>query len=271
MKKKIFAVALAAAMSITSVFTAFAGEDIDVKDFASAKSVAQKVDSNFEVTYTFHINAYQIGTNPYENVMVEFFTEDETVKNSQSNYLSAVCNGGAWFWNGTDAEAQWTASDGTTDNGSLTCTNTCTDADKTILKDADMTLNIKKDGANYSISGKVGDEEVWTFSVEGNDTFKESKGYLHLSGERVKLTNIEYTNSDSNAEVATPAPTVDPKETTLPDFSNLIDNSEATTAAESKDEKEDSNTWVIVVCVAAVVVVAGVIAGVVVKGKKKSE
>jgi hypothetical protein len=267
MRKKIFAAVLAAAMTVTSAFSAFAGEDLEISDFASQKTTAQTVDANFEVTYTFHINAYKSGANTYENVMVEFFNEDgDTITNAQANYLSVVCNGGAWFWNGGSAEQQWTASDGTTDNGTLTCTNECTDTDMSILKDADMTLDIKKDGAKFTITGTVDGAAVWNFEVEGNDTFATAGGFLHLSGEKVDLTGVEYTNSNG-AEVATPAPT---EETTTPDLKSIIDNDTYKSTTETTTEESSDNTWIyIVVGVAVVVVVAGVIVAVAMKGKKK--
>ena len=199
MKKKIFAVALAATMVVGSTMSAFA-EDVDTSaGFATAKSTDQVVGANFDATYTFDIQAYGSGANTYENAIIELFSADA------QHYLTVVCNGGAWFWNATVDDASWLASDGTANNGELTCVNECTDTDMTLLKDAKMTVNVKKSGADVTIVGTVDGNTVWNFSVTGNDVFAAAECSIHVTGEKTVLKNVEFTKGDAAAPAETEA------------------------------------------------------------------
>ena len=282
MKKKFFAVAMATTMALSTAVTAMAAEDVSNTSPFGKKSTNQAVGSNFDVTYTTHINAYKSGANRYENVAFEFTNEGVDGKaNAASNYLTVVCNGGAWFWNGAEAASQWTLSDGTTDSLS---TNKCTDADMTILKDADMVINVKKEGAKLTISGKVGDAEVWTYSVEGNDAFASASGYVHLTGEQTDLTGIEFKDNSVAGGSGTKTDDAKKDDATTPSTAAPAagndakkDNAAATTAAASSTTTTKSATKTSpktgdvapVAALGAVAVVA--CAGVVVSRRKVTE
>ncbi len=261
MKKKLLAVALAATMVFTSVINAFAAStDFECSAFASANSGNETLEGDFNVQYTFHLNAYLLGTNAYENVMVEIFNQDiDGRDNAASNYLSVVCNGSAWWWNGANTETQWASATLPAE------TNVCTDADMTIMKDCDVVLNVQRKGnaiaLHADITGADGTTATWDCQVESTVDLGD-KLNIHLSGEQCKVTNLTFSTEGAEVETqaTSEAPTTTSADEKLQPSVADKDNNPFTVTEPAEEEEEGSNVVIfVVIAVVAVVVICGVV------------
>lgn len=271
MKKKLLTVALAATMAIATAITSFAetASTVDCsKGFAVASSGWETLSGDFDVTYTFHDKAYQ-GGSTFQNFIVEIAANQNAADTTKfNNYLTAVCNGGVWFWNDATATAQWSDLDGKIINGELPG-GTCTDTEMKVMADADVTCNIKRVGEKVTINATAknaaGDEATYTFETTNKAGFGDTVN-VHLTGEKCSLTDVKFTNNSGSAIDST---TKAEKETTTvkEDKTTAATTTAKKTTASTKEDGGVSPIVFVVIAVVAVVVIGGVV--VVVKKKNK--
>lgn len=152
--------------------------DLSCGNFAGTKTDWISLTGDFNLSFQFHNNGYK--TNEiYDNFVVEFASEDE------KNYLTTVCNGNIWWYNGENAQSEWAGA----------CSNTCSDEKQSILADADVKLNIKRNGNRITMHGDItgadGETAVFDASATNDVAFPETLK-LHLTGEDCDLTNMSY-------------------------------------------------------------------------------
>ncbi len=202
MRKKIFAVALAAAMTVTSAMSAFAETKAEVTMPAAwgENTGDEKLVGDFDVTYTFHV-ASTLTTN-FDTFAVEFYSDAVETGTTGKGYLSLRPDVFGWWAEGWTAEAV----EGQTDvnaNWSPAGTEIDWDAWKTDVADADVTVNLKRTGevidVNLQIKGVANTYNI-TNSIENKGGFGDYV-YVHITSCQetantpVKLTNVKFTNN----------------------------------------------------------------------------
>ncbi len=152
--------------------------DLSCGNFAEAKTDWISLTGDFSLSFEFHNKGYKTNQE-YDNFVVELASQDE------ANYLTAVCNGNIWWYNGENAAAKW--------EGNIS--NICNDRRKDILADADVKLSIKRIGNRITMHGDItganGKTTVFDASAQNDFGFPEMLK-LHLTGEDCDLTNISY-------------------------------------------------------------------------------
>ncbi|MBE5921887.1 MAG: hypothetical protein E7269_03935 [Lachnospiraceae bacterium] len=144
--------------------------DMAISGFAGAKTDWYSLTGDFSVTYEYHIEAYQYENAEYENAIIEL--------NSGNEYLTVVCNGSAWWYGNS-----W--------RGDIT--NTCTDDDLSIMRDADVTVTVTREGDVVTIDGTAvganGETATWISTAVNTSGFGNLVN-LHLTGEDCTITDI---------------------------------------------------------------------------------
>lgn len=134
-----------------------------------------ELNGDFDVTFKFHNAGYK-KNNAHDNFCIEL--------KSDESWLTAVANGNIWWADNSDKG--W---GGTT-------LNECTDVDKNILSNGDVTLNItRRDNiitmrANI-VNSSSGKEATMTTQAINDVDFPETL-QLHITGEECDITNITY-------------------------------------------------------------------------------
>lgn len=201
MKKKIFAVALAATMVAGSTMSAFAegiSGDLTVDAFFSAKTDAVEVADGQTVTFTF--NNKSVGTQNWENfVMAVTGATGDAYTGAEQEI--AVFRADAWGWGGGMSSFD----DPNNGGGKETPFVFDTDAnfDNWV---ADMTagvactVNFTKSGNTITYDAKVGNYYVKTTATSTVDL--PSTVYVFFTGEKCELTgfNTSFAGAETPAE-----------------------------------------------------------------------
>lgn len=152
--------------------------DLSCGNFAGAKTDWISLAGDFALSFRFHNSGYKTNEK-YDNFVVELASEDE------KNYLTAVCNGNIWWYNGESADSKWEGA----------CSNTCSDEKQSVLADADVKLTVKRKGNRITmhadITGADGETAVFDVSAYNDAGFPETLKF-HLTGEDCDLTEISY-------------------------------------------------------------------------------
>ena len=213
MKKKFFAVALATTMALSStVFAATA--DVNIGGAFSANTGDEVLKGNFDVTYTF--NNKSVGTNNWDNFVLEIF-------DGAGQYITLRADAFGW------TAGSWTLGGEVTtlEDGTVHPAFTGAAADwaawMTDMKaGCDVTVNVKRTGKVFDVTYTYGNtaKDVMKTKVTVNEDVAETVN-LHLTGEKVNLTNVKFTNntnagSNNNTKPSneTTAPTTKAPETT---------------------------------------------------------
>lgn len=215
MKKKLLTIALAATMVVSSAFGAFADTktDLTIDGAFSANTGDEKVSGEFDVTYSFHNESD--GNANWNNFVVELL-------DGQGQYVTVRADAAGWgagtlkdkidfAWEGQPQDAAgWTT----------WLQDTMTDADVTVnvkrtANVITLTYNmVKSSGStddNSSVSPSVAPGAGTTTTKSNTSDFTEYKFvgtatlkadlandlFIHITGEKVKLTNIKYDGTKS--------------------------------------------------------------------------
>ena len=186
MKKKFFAVALATTMALSTVMTASAATaDVDITGgLGSANTGDEAVTGNFDVTYTFH-NASQDTSQNWFNFAIELYEGANFITMradafgwGSGDYQSVL--DGATTWTGQPADwAVWAAG----------------------MADADVTVNVKRSGnvLTFTYDINAGGTDYHFVGVTPEIPNLAETLNIHLTGEKVKLTNVKFTVNTSDA------------------------------------------------------------------------
>lgn len=186
MRKKLFAVALAAVMTVTSAFSVFAATtDADITGAFTPNTGDETVTGDFDVTYTFNNASYDTSAN-WNNFAVEVFGTGVGITARADMY--------AWGYNGLtldNATIQWT---GYPDNWETWAAG---------MDNAEVTVNVKRTSNVLTLTYDIVGSNGYTSHIVGQlpeIDLPDTLG-VHLTGEKVKLSNVTFTR---NTE--TPAP-----------------------------------------------------------------
>ena len=229
MKKKFFAVALATTMAVSTVMTASAEtvNAIDITNAFSANTGDESVTGDFDVTYTFH-NATMDTSANWNNFILEIF--DGAVE-----FVTLRADDFGW------TAGNWTLGGDTVESAGKNPLWTGQPEDWTawaaVMTDADVTVNVKRTGNVLDVQYDMKDaSNAYQFNtvVTVNEDLPETLN-MHLTGEKVSLKDIKFTdNTKKGEDVST-------------DDTKKDDTTEATTkkddaAKETTTKKEESTT-----------------------------
>lgn len=198
MKKKILTVALAATMAISSVFCAFAGtSDVDITEgLGSANTGDETVSGDFDVTYTFKNESHDASAN-YNNFAVEVFGEGFGIT-ARADAYAVGYNGaesvlGGW---GDSPIAPTTTWEGLPDDWAVWAAG---------MANANVTANIKRANNVLTLTYKFTTSDGASYTFVGTtpavDTMPSELG-IHLTGEKVKLSDVTFSNNKVSTNVA---------------------------------------------------------------------
>ena len=189
MKKKLMTAAIATTMVVGSAFSAMAATaDVEIKDAFSANTGDEALTGNFDVTYTFKNTS--VGSNNWDNFVLEIF-------DGAGQYITLRSDAYGW------TVGSWTlGGDATTfDDGTVHPTFTGAAADwaawMTDMKaGCDVTVNVKRTGNVFDVTYKYANtaKDVMKTTVTINETVADTVN-VHLTGEKVNLTNVKFTNN----------------------------------------------------------------------------
>lgn len=229
MKKKFFAVALATTMAVSTVMTASAEtvNAIDITNAFSANTGDESVTGDFDVTYTFH-NATMDTSANWNNFILEIF-------DGAGEFVTLRADAFGW------TAGNWTLGGDTVENAGKNPIWTGQPEDWTawaaVMTDADVTVNVKRTGNVLDVQYDMKDaSNAYQFNtvVTVNEELPETLN-MHLTGEKVSLKDIKFTdNTKKGEDVST-------------DDTKKDDTTEATTkkddaAKETTTKKEESTT-----------------------------
>ena len=229
MKKKFFAVALATTMTVSTVMTASAEtvNAIDITNAFSANTGDESVTGDFDVTYTFH-NATMDTSANWNNFILEIF-------DGAGEFVTLRADAFGW------TAGNWTLGGDTVENAGKNPIWTGQPEDWTawaaVMTDADVTVNVKRTGNVLDVQYDMKDaSNAYQFNtvVTVNEDLPETLN-MHLTGEKVSLKDIKFTdNTKKGEDVST-------------DDTKKDDTTEATTkkddaAKETTTKKEESTT-----------------------------
>ena len=229
MKKKFFAVALATTMTVSTVMTASAEtvNAIDITNAFSANTGDESVTGDFDVTYTFH-NATMDTSANWNNFILEIF-------DGAGEFVTLRADAFGW------TAGNWTLGGDTVENAGKNPIWTGQPEDWTawaaVMTDADVTVNVKRTGNVLDVQYDMKDaSNAYQFNtvVTVNEELPETLN-MHLTGEKVSLKDIKFTdNTKKGEDVST-------------DDTKKDDTTEATTkkddaAKETTTKKEESTT-----------------------------
>ena len=224
MKKKFFVAACVATMVMGCAMTANATTaDVDITGgLGSANTGDEAVTGNFDVTYTFHNASHDTSAN-WNNFAVEVFGEGYGIT-ARADAFAVGYNGaetvlGGWGDNPIAPTTTWTG----------------LPADWTVwaagMADADVTVNVKRSGnvLTFTYDIKAGGTDYHFVGVTPEIPNLAETLNIHLTGEKVKLTDITFTTYTSGA--GGEDPTTD-EETTI----GNVTGEETTTAVTDEEE-----------------------------------
>ena len=229
MKKKFFAVALATTMTVSTVMTASAEtvNAIDITNAFSANTGDESVTGDFDVTYTFH-NATMDTSANWNNFILEIF-------DGAGEFVTLRADAFGW------TAGNWTLGGDTVENAGKNPIWTGQPEDWTawaaVMTDADVTVNVKRTGNVLDVQYDMKDaSNAYQFNtvVTVNEELPETLN-MHLTGEKVSLKDIKFTdNTKKGEDVST-------------DDTKKDDTTEATTkkddaTKETTTKKEESTT-----------------------------
>ena len=230
MKKKFFAVALATTMTISTVMTASAEtvNAIDITNAFSANTGDESVTGDFDVTYTFH-NATMDTSANWNNFILEIF-------DGAGEFVTLRADAFGW------TAGSWTLGGDTVENAGKNPLWTGQPEDWTawaaVMTDADVTVNVKRTGNVLDVQYDMKDaSNAYQFNtvVTVNEDLPETLN-MHLTGEKVSLKDIKFTdNTKKGEDVSTDDTKKDDttKETTTKKEESTTKKEESTTAATS--------------------------------------
>lgn len=199
MKKKFLAFGLAAAMVLGSAFSALAEtvSSVEIPTGFAANTGEEKLSGDFDVTYEFH-NASQDTTSAWFNFIVEIWGAK----------FGATLRADAYGWSYNEstkvdvepvAEGEWTLAWSGQPN---------LDEFREKMADADVVVNIKRAGNNISLKYDI-DAGGTTYAING-----EISAYalpeelsMHITGEKVNLTNVTFTVNPAKEDPTDEDPT----------------------------------------------------------------
>ena len=221
MKKKFFAVALATTMTVSTVMTASAEtvNAIDITNAFSANTGDESVTGDFDVTYTFH-NATMDTSANWNNFILEIF-------DGAGEFVTLRADAFGW------TAGSWTLGGDTVENAGKNPLWTGQPEDWTawaaVMTDADVTVNVKRTGNVLDVQYDMKDaSNAYQFNtvVTVNEDLPETLN-MHLTGEKVSLKDIKFTDNTKKGE------DVSTKETTTKKEESTTKKEESTTAATS--------------------------------------
>ena len=230
MKKKFFAVALATTMTVSTVMTASAEtvNAIDITNAFSANTGDEGVTGDFDVTYTFH-NATMDTSANWNNFILEIF-------DGAGEFVTLRADAFGW------TAGSWTLGGDTVENAGKNPLWTGQPEDWTawaaVMTDADVTVNVKRTGNVLDVQYDMKDaSNAYQFNtvVTVNEDLPETLN-MHLTGEKVSLKDIKFTdNTKKGEDVSTDDTKKDDttKETTTKKEESTTKKEESTTAATS--------------------------------------
>ena len=230
MKKKFFAVALATTMTVSTVMTDSAKtvHAIDITNAFSANTGDESVTGDFDVTYTFH-NATMDTSANWNNFILEIF-------DGAGEFVTLRADAFGW------TAGSWTLGGDTVENAGKNPLWTGQPEDWTawaaVMTDADVTVNVKRTGNVLDVQYDMKDaSNAYQFNtvVTVNEDLPETLN-MHLTGEKVSLKDIKFTdNTKKGEDVSTDDTKKDDttKETTTKKEESTTKKEESTTAATS--------------------------------------
>lgn len=253
MKKKFFAVALATTMALSTVMTASAATaDVDIPGgLGTANTGDETVTGDFDVTYTFHNASHDTSAN-WNNFVVELY--------EGANYVTMRAD--AFGWGAGDYQ--------TVLDGATTWTGQPEDWAPWAagMADADATVNVKRSGnvLTFTYDIKAGGTDYHFVGVTPEIPNLAETLNIHLTGEKVNLTNVKYTVNTPGAagEDPTTAAGGENQTTAAP-----AGGEKTTTAATTGKGTPQTGDVAPIAALGAVAVIA--CAGVVVSRKKVTE
>ena len=257
MRKKLLTVALAATMAVSSVFSAFAATaDVDITGgLGSGNTGDEAVTGEFDVTYTFKNSSHDTSQNWF-NFAVEVYGEGYGIT-ARADAFAVGYNGaeavlGGWGDNPIPASTTW---EGQPEDWATWAAG---------MADADVKVNVKRTGNSLKLT--------YDITAGGQDykfvgTTPEVAGMpdalnIHITGEKVNITNVKFTNNASAPATPDPTPaSSDDKE------------DETTTAAPAgnKDNVTPSKTGDTTTVAVVAIVALGAAVAVVASKKKVTE
>ncbi len=236
MKKKFFAVALATTMTVSTVMTASAEtvNAIDITNAFSANTGDESVTGDFDVTYTFH-NATMDTSANWNNFILEIF-------DGAGEFVTLRADAFGW------TAGSWTLGGDTVDNAGKNPLWTGQPEDWTawaaVMTDADVTVNVKRTGNVLDVQYDMKDaSNAYQFNtvVTVNEDLPETLN-MHLTGEKVSLKDIKFTDNTKKGEDVSTGDTK--KDDTTEATTKKDDATKETTTKkeESTTKKEESTT-----------------------------
>ena len=216
MKKKFFAVAMAATMALSTVMTASAATaDVDITGgLGSGNTGDEVVTGDFDVTYTFHNASYDTSAN-WNNFAVELY--------NGANFITMRADAFGWgagdYQSVLDGATTWT---GQPEDWAVWAAG---------MADADVTVNVKRSGnvLTFTYDINAGGTDYHFVGVTPEIPNLAETLNIHLTGEKVNLTDITFTTYTSGA--GGEDPTTD-EETTI----GSATDKETTTAVADEEE-----------------------------------
>lgn len=230
MKKKFFAVAMATTMALSTAVTAMAATatEADITDAFKVNTGDEAVTGNFDVTYTFH-NATKDTSANWNNFALEIF-------DGNGQFITLRADAFGW------TAGSWTLGGDTVENAGKNPLWTGQPEDWTawaaVMTDADVTVNVKRTGNVLDVQYDMKDaSNAYQFNtvVTVNEDLPETLN-MHLTGEKVSLKDIKFTdNTKKGEDVSTDDTKKDDttKETTTKKEESTTKKEESTTAATS--------------------------------------
>lgn len=254
MKKKFFAVALAATMALSSAFTAFAAisGDLEVTTFFNEKTDMVELKSGDSYTFTFHDK--NNGTANYNNYVMAI-TGATGAAYTGADQEVLIVRADNWGWGGKMSD--FVAADQASGN-KLAFTTNVTDW-AAFLADTqagvDCTVKVSRDGNTIKYDATVG---TYTFSLNATSGVAlPDSCYVFFTGEKCSLTNFKTVNNNASSTSSDSSAATTAADTT------------ATTAATTTSTVKTGDTTTTAAIVVAMIGAASV--ALVVRRKKVSE
>lgn len=269
MKKKFFAVALATTMALSTALTGTAATaDVNIAAAFSADTGDEDLTGDFDVTYTFK-NACQDTSANWNNFSVEIFDGNGQFITLRADAFGWTAGewklGGDAFADEKDPNVMHPTFTGQPEDWATWVAD---------MKDADVTVNIKRTGSAFAVKYDIKGASGATYNFATTATVAEGTVAdalkVHITGEKVNLTNVKFVNNAAGGN-NTPDPTTaagnnDPAPTTAAGGNNTPT---PTTTKAAKPATPATGDVAPIAALAAVAVVA--CAAVVVSKKKVTE
>ena len=261
MKKKFFAVALATTMALSTALTGTAATaDVNIVGAFSANTGDEDVTGNFDVTYTF-TNACQDTAANWNNFSVEIFDGNGQFITLRADAFGWTAGewklGGDAFVDEQNPDVKHPTFTGQPEDWATWIAD---------MKDADVTVNIKRTGSVFAVKYDIKGASGATYNFATNVTVEGEVAdalKVHITGEKVNLTNVKFTNDTAGGNDQTPTTTAGGNDQTPTTTAGGNKAPAPTTAGKTTPKTGD------VAPVAALAAVAVVACAAVVVSKKK--